>query len=130
MLQEEDQVAKILIVDDDEAILQVLSDYLHVLDFETDVAKSVAEARKCLESSNYDAVLSDYSMSGETGLDLLGYLSSTYPKLPFLLMTGQCSENLKQEAMARGSSAYLEKPITPHDLMEVLASVFGRKPEP
>ncbi len=119
-------MAKILIVDDDEATLHLISNYLHIFGFETEVAQSVAGARKCLESSNYDAVVSDYSMPGGTGLDLLGYLSATCPKLPFLLMTGQHSEGLKQEAMERGSSAYLEKPFRPQTLIEALASVLDR----
>ncbi|MHC1725468.1 MAG: response regulator [Syntrophobacteraceae bacterium] len=117
-------MAKILIVDDDQGTLEVLGDYLNVFNFETDLAESVAKARNCLARSNYDAVLSDFSMPGETGLDLLIYVSSLCPKLPFILMTGQHSDRLKQEAMAMGSSAYMEKPFNLQDLIEILGIVL------
>lgn len=120
-------MAKILIVDDDEGILEFLSDYLDAFNFETELAQSVARARNCLDSSDYDAVLSDFSMPDETGLDLLSYVSKLCPDLPFILMTGQHCSRLKGEAMALGSRAYLEKPVDLRELVDTLRSVLHSK---
>lgn len=118
-------MAKILIVDDDQNILSVICQCLQPLDFQVDTAYDSIEARDCLEHSQYDAILSDFRMPGETGLDLLSHVSCRFPGLPFILMTGNHSFSLKQQSIQMGGSGYLVKPFQMIDLVSTLKTVLG-----
>lgn len=118
-------MSRILIVDDDNGLARLIGEYLNARGFDPELADSVVQARNCLMRSKYDAVLSDFQMSGESGLDLLGHVKSLYPGLPFILMSGSGSSRLKHEAMKMGSSRYIEKPFQFKDLMETLAIVLA-----
>ncbi|HIJ75891.1 MAG TPA: response regulator [Deltaproteobacteria bacterium] len=116
---------RILIVDDDKTLLSIMSEYLSAYGFELELAYSAAQARHYLEHSAYDAILSDFNMPGESGLDLLGHVSSLHPGLPFIMMTG-CSTSLSRDAaMKMGSSGYLVKPFLLRDLFGTLETVLG-----
>ena len=117
-------MSRILIVDDDKGFLQIIGENLSNGGFEAELAGSAAQARDCLMRSKYDAVLSDFQMPGESGIELLGHVRSRYPELPFILMTGSSSSQLKQEAIRMGSSGYIEKPFQTRDLVETIASVL------
>ena len=118
-------MARILIVDDQQDMLSLMCRYLSAHGFEVDAAYSSIEARHCLEHSEYDAVVSDFNMPGESGLDLLAHVSCRFPGLPFILMTGSGSSRLKREAMQMGSIGYLEKPFQLPDLVCALRTVAG-----
>ena len=117
-------MAKILVVDDDKDLLLLMGEYLGANGFQLELAGSAAQARDCLKRSKYDAVLSDFNMPGESGLDLLGHVSSRYPGLPFILMTGSGISPLN-EAMKMGGSGYVVKPFRLKDLLETIDRVLG-----
>ena len=114
--------ARILIVDDDEGLLMILGEYLSAHGFEPQLADSAMQARHYLKRSQFDAVLCDFQMPGESGLDLLRYIKALYTGLPFFLMTGAGSMRLKKEAMQMGSTGYIEKPFKISDLLTIMAS--------
>lgn len=118
-------MARILIVDDDTELLFLMSEYLNASGFETELASGAAQARVCLARSRFDLIVSDFNMPGESGLDLLAYVSSRYPGLPFVLMTGSGMSRLRAKAMKRGSSGYLQKPFELKELVGTLDSVLG-----
>jgi len=118
-------MAKILIVDDDKELLQLMSDYLGANGFQLEVACSAAQARDCLGRSKYDAILSDFNMPGESGLDLLGHVSARYPGLPFILMTGSGISPLRDETIKMGGSGYMVKPFKLKNLLETIDRVLG-----
>ncbi len=117
-------MARILIVDDDKTLLSVMSEYLCVYGFESEIAYSAAQARRYLERSACDAILSDFNMPGESGLDLLGHVSSRYPGLPFIMMTGCSTPVLKDTAMKMGISGYVVKPFRLRDLVGTLQTIL------
>ena len=116
---------RILIVDDDEGLARIIGEYLSACGFDSEPAASAAQARNCLMRSKYAAVLSDFQMPGESGLDLLSHVKSRYPGLPFVMMTGARSSRLKHEAMMMGSSGYIEKPFRLEDLVKAVAAVLA-----
>lgn len=73
-------MAKILIVDDDEDLLRLRGEYLQSVGLQHDLAVSAEQALNRLKRSRYDLLVSDFSMPGESGLDLLHYVSSMYPE--------------------------------------------------
>ena len=118
-------MARILIVDDDKDLLRLMSEYLGANGFQLEVASSAAQARDRLGRSKYDAILSDFNMPGESGLDLLGHVSSRYPGLPFILMTGSGLSLLEDKANKMGGSGYVVKPFKLKDLLETIERVLG-----
>ncbi len=118
-------MARILIVDDDKDLLYLMSEFLGAYGFELELACSAAQAKKCLDKTHFDAVVSDFMMPGENGLDLLDYVASHFPGLPFIMMTGSCLPHLKEEAMKKGSSGYVLKPFEFRDLAGTIDMVTG-----
>ena len=109
-------MARILIVDDDEDLLLLMGEYLESVGLEYDLAVSAEQARNRLKRSRYDMVVSDFNMPGESGLDLLRYVSSMYPETPFVLMTGCYDLRIKRESMRMGAHAYIQKPFYLNEL--------------
>lgn len=121
-------MVKLLLVDDDRDFLVVMSEYLKSLGFEPSLATSARQARDRLKQSRYDMVISDLNMPGESGLDLYRHVSSWYPHIPFILMTGCGELRVKREVLRKGVDAYLEKPFFLNDLMKTIAGVAEANP--
>jgi DNA-binding NtrC family response regulator len=119
----------VLVVDDDLAMRQLLALRLRMLGHEVETAASVPAAIETLEARTIGAVLSDYSMPEATGLELLSYLSRRRPEIPFVLMTGQLSEEVEELALEGGAARALDK----GDLLDALPDLFfisgARTPE-
>lgn len=120
-------MARILIVDDDEDFLRLLSEYMQSVGFEHEVAAGVQQARSCLEKFRYDVVISDFNMPGETGHDLFRYVSSVYPETKFALMTGH-DLKIKRESLALGVHAFLQKPFYLSELRQTIRNLMQPLP--
>lgn len=118
-------MARILIVDDDKDLLYLMREYLSACGFQSELAASAAEARSCLEHSQFDAIISDFIMPGESGLDLLCHVSSRYPGLPFIMMSGAGTPMLKDKAIKMGSMEYIAKPFEFRELVVTLERILG-----
>ena len=116
---------RILTVDDDEDFLFLLGEYLKSVGLEHDQAVSAEQARNLLKHSGYDMIVSDFNMPGESGLDLLRYVSSMYPGTPFVLMTGFDDLRIKRESMRIGVGAYIQKPFYLNDLRRTIINLVG-----
>ena len=77
--------------------------------FEVHTATSAAEGLDVLEAEPIECVVSDYRMPGTNGLEFLTAVRESHPDLPFVLFTGQGSEEIAAEAITAGVSEYLQK---------------------
>jgi DNA-binding NtrC family response regulator len=111
---------KVLLVDDDEDLLFLIGEYLEAFGIKFDLAESATQARKRLKYSEYDLVVSDLNMPGESGFDLFRSVSSRYPGLPFILMSGNRDPRLRREAMSMGICEFLDKPFLLSDLKRII----------
>ena len=118
-------MARILLVDDDKELMSIFSEYLSAFGFQFELAENAAEARSRLEQNQFDLVLSDFNMPGESGLDLLKHISSHYPELPFIMMSGSGYSGLKTQAMAMGSTEFISKPFEFRKIVELLEKTLG-----
>jgi DNA-binding NtrC family response regulator len=112
--------ARVLIVDDEADFLLLIGQYLEAKGVDFELAGGAAQARKRLMDSRFDLVISDFNMPGESGLELFRFISSSYPGLRFVLMTGCTDKDLKRKARRLGICGYLEKPFAMYDLMKVI----------
>jgi len=115
--------ATILVVDDDETMRGLLALQLRMLGHEVHAAASVDQSIATLEVVEVDAIVSDHSMVGGTGLDLLAYVRRRRPELPFVLTSGVVDDELEAIAYAAGADWVYEKPDLPEALPELFPSV-------
>lgn len=101
-----------LLVDDDEAFLQVLSRSLARQGIGTVTASHPDSALTLLEQHPVSHCVLDLNLAGESGLQLLPELLERQPDLEVLVLTGYGSIATAVEAMRRGAANYLCKPVT------------------
>ena len=123
---------KLLIVDDESAIRQVLSRTLRGLGFEITESARGEEAVSLVRMSAFDAVLLDINMPGMGGVATCRALRRFSPSLPILMLTVRDSENDKVEALDAGADDYVTKPFAVRELVaRVNAAVRrGHAPQP
>ncbi len=111
---------RILIVDDDAAVLQASSILLSRAGFVVDGASSGELALQNLQERSYSAILSDINMEGMSGLELLRMIRERDLDTPVILITGGPSLQTAIDAMAWGAHRYLLKPVAPKELIEAV----------
>ncbi len=101
---------RLLHVDDEPEFLDLASTFLEREDdaFTVVTATSVAEGIELL-SEEFDGIISDYDMPRTNGLEFLERVRETRPELPFVLFTGQGSEEIASDAVFAGVTDYLQK---------------------
>ena len=113
-------MAKILIIDDDPIILEVISEILGTNGYETVTAPSGESGIKELENDYYDLVLTDLVMPDVDGLEILNQTVNRSPKTMCIVLTGYGTINSSVEAMKRGAFDYVTKPVAPKELLVVI----------
>src|SRR2546423_1300444 len=110
---------RVLVVDDDQLLRQLVTDQLSRSGFETSLAASGEEALAALQASDYDVVLLDIRMAGMSGLDTLREIRQLEDPPEVIMLTADTSLGTGLEAMRYGAYDYLTKPAT-LDEMEAL----------
>lgn len=113
-------IAPVLIVDDEPAVRKVLATLLSQAGISSKVAANPQEALLMLETTAFEAVISDLRMGAASGFDLLQQVRNRFPNLPFLMATGVDDVRVGVQAMKEGADDYLLKPF---DIDVVLASL-------
>jgi len=107
----EQDAPRILVVDDEFAICQVIQDYLSLRKFDVSTASNYDEACAVLALKNFDILLSDIRMPGKSGTDLLRYVRRHHPRIATVLFTGYADIGLAVSSMQEGAYDFILKPI-------------------
>ncbi len=101
----------VLAVDDDPDLVDLTATFLEreKSGFRVDTATSVDEAIDRLQADDFDAVVSDYDMPEQNGLEFLKHVRAEEDELPFILFTGKGSEEIASKAIKEGVTDYLQK---------------------
>ena len=110
---------KILVVDDESAILETLEILFRGEGYEVTVADSGPKALAALEEEKPDIVLTDIRMPGAGGLDVLSEARAVDPEIPVILMTAQASLQTAVRAVNEGAYYYLQKPFANEELLAI-----------
>ena len=116
---------RVLIIDDDKSILQILSKILEKKGFRVDTAQSGQEAITKLSAKTYSAALIDVRLQDTNGLDLLIKIQEIAPKMRKILLTGYPSDEDRIKALERGADYYLAKPVDSEKLIEIISTKAG-----
>jgi two-component system C4-dicarboxylate transport response regulator DctD len=120
-------INRVLLVDDDAAVREALSQTLELNDFNAVSAGSFVEA-KDLISRDFDGVIvSDIRMPGRDGFHLLEYAHGQDPDLPVILLTGEGDIPMAVRAMSQGAFGFLEKPCSASDLTAILKRALSNR---
>jgi DNA-binding response OmpR family regulator len=108
--------AQVLVVDDEGAIRYSVSKTLQRVGYQVSEASSGEEALDMMKAQPYDVVLTDIKMPGLTGVELLRQIKETAPDSIVILMTGYASLGTAVEALRLGAHDYLIKPSSSQDI--------------
>ena len=103
-------MAEILVVDDDDIIRETLCELLSE-DHACQTAATAEQALAKLQSQAFDVVLTDFSMPGLSGLDLLNRVVQLYPGTPVIVVSGLSDQEQAQSLIGQGAFDYLLKPF-------------------
>ena len=123
----------LLIVDDDDRIRELLKEYLAREGYRVTGAAHAAAARRLMELIEFDLVVLDIMMPGESGLDLTTWVRSKADtsSTPVLLLTARGEADDRIEGLSRGADDYMTKPFDPRELalrIEAILRRTGGKP--
>ena len=111
---------KVLVVDDEPAIREVLEMILQEWGYDVRLASDGAEAKEMVESYDPDVVISDVVMPQLSNLDLLRCLKTGNPNRPVILVTAHASIDLAVESMKQGAQDFITKPMDYPKLRAIL----------
>jgi DNA-binding NtrC family response regulator len=103
-------MADILIVDDDDVIRDTLCELLSA-NYSCQTANTAEEALAKLEAQGFDVVLTDISMPGLNGRELLEKVVELYPGTPVIIISGHSDQEQAKSLMSRGAFDFLLKPF-------------------
>ena len=118
---------KVLLVDDEEEFISVLSERMETRGIKVDTAASGKEALKRVEEGSYDAIILDLKMPEMDGIETLKHLQAKNPDWQIILLTGYATLEKGIEAVKLGAVDFLEKPADIHKLMEIIREASNRK---
>jgi DNA-binding NtrC family response regulator len=101
---------RVLVVDDDETIRDTLYELLSE-EYLCQTAETAEKAFARLEADNYDVVLTDISMPGLSGLELLGQVRQSFPETPVIIISGISDQEHAQGLIKLGAFDFLLKPF-------------------
>ena len=115
---------RILLVDDNSPFVNALAETLRIYrkDALVETASSAEEALALFAVTQYDAIISDFRLSGMDGFAFLEQCKVLQPNTPVIMITGYGDVEMERQAARRGAYAFLHKPIDP----DVLTSVVAR----
>jgi two-component system phosphate regulon response regulator OmpR len=117
----------VLVVDDDGRIRALVSRFLNENGFLAVTAKDAAEAREILKRFEFDALVVDIMMPGESGLEFTKSLRAQ-EDIPVLLLTALGESQDRIAGLESGADDYLPKPFEPRELVLRLQAILRRRP--
>ena len=122
-------MASLLIVDDDQTLLDVLSE-LFSAEHLCHTASTAEEAIGRLDSQDYDVIVTDISMPGMSGEDLLGFVKAHRPGTPVLFVSGSIDTERAERLRRKGAFDFLQKPFPPEEICQRVTRALRQRRRP
>ncbi|CAN5734060.1 hypothetical protein BH24ACI1_BH24ACI1_13530 [soil metagenome] len=116
---------RILIIDDDEELCELVAEYLTVEGFETEAVYDGESGLKRALSNEYDLITLDVMLPKKNGFDVLRELRQT-SKIPVLMLTARGDDMERIAGLEIGADDYLPKPFNPRELVARLRAILRR----
>lgn len=118
--------AKVLVVDDEQDIVEVLSYLLKKSGYEVETAQTGREAISVIMSDHIGVVLLDYMLPDINGLEVLKEIKAFSSAIQVLIITGRGSDKVLSDVLAAGAAGYVVKPFLNERLMELVRDTYAK----
>ncbi|WP_319501109.1 sigma-54 dependent transcriptional regulator [uncultured Draconibacterium sp.] len=115
---------KILIIDDDTFICEILKKHLQNNKYSAEIAFNGKGALKLFKENKFDLVLCDFRLPDTSGLDLMQQLKSINQSVPVIIMTAYADVRMAVKLMKLGASDYITKPIQQEELLGLIKKLM------
>lgn len=119
--------ANVLLVDDEEQFLEVLSERLETRGLHVNSVTSGEDAIAQVEDKNFDAIVVDLAMPGINGIETMKRIKEKRPDLEIIILTGHATVQTGIEAMKLGAEDFLEKPVDLNVLLEKISNAKHKR---
>ena len=119
---------KLLVVDDDKRLRELLERYLGEQGFVVHTAEDADAMDRALAHEAFDLVVLDLMLPGEDGLSICRRLRSADPQLAIMMLTAKGDEIDRIVGLEMGADDYLPKPFNPRELLARIQAVLRRRP--
>jgi DNA-binding response OmpR family regulator len=121
-------MTRILIVEDDQKMRELIEDYLsRTLNCEIEKAKQGQEALDKIRGSDFDLILLDINLPGLSGTDILKKAKEEKRNLDFLVVSGWDSLSVVEKSLEQGAVDYIPKPFSVHVLGLKVKEILSKK---
>ena len=117
---------RLLLVDDEEGYVKVLSKRMARRNMEVMTALSGAEGIQRLRKQDFDVAILDLKMEDMDGIEVLRVFKKMVPDLPVIMLTGHGTEKAAREGLEMGAFDYLMKPCDLEELVEKIHAACRR----
>lgn len=118
---------KVLLVDDEEDFLEIMSERMEARGMEVSTCTSAEEAIEKIKKHVFDAIILDFMMPGMDGFQALREIKNKRPELQIILLTGHATVEKGVEAMKMGATDFLEKPADMEALAKKIKEASARR---
>ncbi|MHB8809533.1 MAG: sigma-54-dependent transcriptional regulator [Desulfobulbaceae bacterium] len=108
--------ARLLVVDDDRNLLEIIKMRLESLDYEVTAVRDEEDAKQAVRTQVFDLAVIDLQLANQDGISLMEEIHLMSPALPAIILTAHGSIESAVEAMKRGAYTYLTKPFDAREL--------------
>jgi DNA-binding response OmpR family regulator len=126
MPEETNRQIKILIIDDEKAVADILKDFLSDKERSVDVCYSGLAGIESIQKNSYDLLIVDLVMPKVGGLDILRYAKKTYPDVLVIIITGHASLETALMAIKEGAYDYIRKPCKLEEIRIVVENAIDK----
>ena len=119
--------ANVLLVDDEEQFLDVLSQRLEARGLKVKAVTNGEDAVNQVEDYSFDAIIVDLAMPGIDGIETLKRIKEKRPDLEIIMLTGHATVKSGIEAMKLGADDFLEKPVDLNVLLEKIGEAKNKR---
>ncbi len=113
-----------LVIDDDQRVLDKISEMLADEGYEVDVSLSGRQGLEWASHRHYDIVITDIRMPDISGMSVLRDIKMAKPSLPVIIISGHATIHSAEHALKLGATDYLEKPFSRSQLLEMVTSAL------
>ena len=120
-------VRKLVVVDDDAKLRDLLNRYLTEQQFEVTLAADSASLNRLMQRESFDLIILDQMLPGEDGLSIIRRLRATNDRTPIIMLTAKGDDVDRIIGLEMGADDYMQKPFNPRELVARVHAVLRRQ---
>ena len=120
------KILKILVIDDDTRLRNLLGKFLEENGFETSLAKDTDEAKLFLNNQKYDLLIVDVMLPNQNGIEFTNNFRLSLDNTPIIILTARGEQDDRIKGLEAGADDYMPKPFEPKELLLRINNILKR----